>query len=222
MVSEKNIPQILPWSTQLDKISDALHNGEYVLGLYLDFSKPFDTVNHRILLNKLEYCGIRCIAMEWLKSYLTNRKQYVEYDSSKSSLKKTIICGVPQGSILGPLLFLLYINDLSNASEKLVSLFFFADDSNLFLSGKDPETLIAEMNIAIKGVTEWLTINKLSLNIDKTHFMLFKSRNKSIELKGDLIINGVKISRVEKTKFLGFISIVHCYGEIIYIILKGK
>ena len=185
----------------VDKISDALHSCEYVLGLYLDFSKAFDTVNHGILLNKLEYYGIRGIAMEWLKSYLTNRKQYVEYDSSKSSLK-TITCGVPQGSILGPLLFLLYINDLSNASEKLFSLFF-ADDSNLFLSGKDPEMLIAEMNIEIKGVTEWLTINKLSLNIDKTHFMLFKTRNKSIELKGDLIINGVKISRVEKTKFLG-------------------
>ena len=82
---------------------------------------------------------------------------------------------------------------------------FFAEDSNLFLSGKDPEIRIAEMNIEIKGLAEWLTINKLSLNIDKTHFMLFKTRNKSIELKGDLMIddNAVNISRVEKTKFLG-------------------
>ena len=87
--------------------------------------------------------------------------------------------------------------------RKTVFFVFFADDSNLFLSRKDREMLIAEMNIEIKGVTELLTIYKLSLIIDKIHFMLFKTRNKSIELKGDLIIYGVKISRVEKTKFLG-------------------
>ena len=178
-----------------------LHNGDYILGLFLDFSKAFDTVNHKILLEKMEYYGFRGVALEWFRNYLADRKQYVEYDSCISS-NRTISCGVPQGSILGPLLFLLYINDLGNVSEKIFSLFF-ADDSNLFLAGKNPDNLIAEMNIEMKSITEWLIINRLSLNIDKSHFMIFRTRNKSIVVNNDLIINGVQISQVKKTKFLG-------------------
>ena len=104
----------------VDKISNALDNGECVLGLFLDFSKAFDTVNHDILLTKLEYLGIRGIPLEWFKSYLADRRQYVIYNDIKSSCK-TITCGVPQGSILGPLLFLLYINDLANVWCNILS-----------------------------------------------------------------------------------------------------
>ena len=119
----------------LDKIVKALENGEFVVGVYLDFSKAFDTVDHSILFVKLEYYGIRGIALDWFKSYLTGRKQYVTYNGTSSSTK-VIKCGVPQGSILGPLLFLLYINDLPNVC-KSTNPVLYADDTNLFINGKN-------------------------------------------------------------------------------------
>ena len=118
----------------VDRISNALENGEYVLGLFLDFSKAFDTVNHDILFNKLECLGIRDTPLQWFKSYLLDMEQYMIYNETCSSYK-TISCGVPQGSILGTLLSLLYIDDLTNVSNVLFSLLF-ADDSNMFVSGK--------------------------------------------------------------------------------------
>ena len=187
----------------VDKISRALEEGDYVLGLFLDFSKAFDTVNHDILFKKLQYYGIQGTTLDLFKSYLSNRYQYVEYNGA-ASRKANIVCGVPQGSILGPLLFLIYINDLAHASSEIFSILF-ADDSNLFLSGKNPNELIQKMNTEIKHVFDWLQLNKLSINLKKTHYMIFRKRRQKVLVTQDLKINDVIINQVDNTKFLGVV-----------------
>ena len=185
----------------MDEITKALENGEIAVGVFLDFSKAFDTVNHEILLSKLDHYGIRNNALSWLKSYLTNRRQFVSYNGYKSE-ERVITCGVPQGSILGPLLFLIYINDLSKICQHTMP-FLFADDTNLNHHHKDPITLQDEINADLKKISEWLKVNRLSLNIKKTHFMIFTNRNVSIDLK--LSIDNIEIDCTDQTKFLGVI-----------------
>ena len=121
-----------------EKISLALDRNEHAVGVFLDLSKAFDTVDHNILLDKLEHYGIRGVALDWVRSYLSNRLQFVQFNGHSSS-PQTICCGVPQGSILGPF-FLLYINDLSNVST-VVELILFADDTNLFMSTWQPHLI---------------------------------------------------------------------------------
>ena len=128
-------------------------------------------MNHQILLQKLECYGIRGTANTWIASYLTDRKQYTCYNG-KSSSTTNISCGVPQGSILGPILFLLYINDLGTISNK-ISTIMFADDSNVFSSGPNPKDIETLLNNEIPLLIDWLRANRLSLNVDKTHIMIF-------------------------------------------------
>ena len=127
----------------------------------------------------------------------------MEY-GSVSSVSEIITCGVPQGSILGPLLFLIYINDLADVSPKLFSIFF-ADDSNMFISGKNPDELIDIMNEEMVKIVDWLKLNRLSLNLKKTHFILFRKKRSIVNISKDLIVDNVKIDMVENTKFLGVI-----------------
>ena len=114
-----------------DRLIESMEKGEITVGIFIDFRKAFDTVNHEISLEKLYHCGVRGIANDWFCSYLSDRLQFVEYNGYKSETLRAT-CGVPEGSNLGPLLFLLYINDLASVSPKLFAVLF-ADDSNFFV-----------------------------------------------------------------------------------------
>ena len=160
-------------------------------------------MNHNILFEKLEYYGVRGIALSWIKSYFSNRKQFVQFNNS-SSTSKNITCGVPQGSILGPLLFLIYINDICNVST-LAKLIVFADDTSLFFSHRDPVYLVNMINQELEKFSIWLRTNRLSLNLDKTKFIIFKPRQKLLELDVKLLLNDREIDQVEKIVFLGVI-----------------
>ena len=148
-----------------EKILHAIENKETPCCVFLDFAKAFDTVNHQILLRKLEHYGIRGLGNKLLQSYLTNRQQCVSVAGSNSKLKN-IEHGVPQGSILGPLLFLIYINDICESSSKL-SFFLFADDTTLFYSHKDTKVIKETFNRELITISDWLKANKLSLNVKK-------------------------------------------------------
>ena len=188
--------------TLMNRLISSLENDEYILGIFLDFSKAFDTVGHVIMLKKLAHYGIRGTALKWIESYLSNREQYVTYNGMSSS-KQRIKCGVPQGSIHGPLLFLIYINDLCLVCEH-TSAIVFADDTNLFSSGKDLKSLESTTNTELSHISLWLKMNKLSLNIKKTHCMIF-CRRKKLCHDVKLLIDGQAINEVQKTKFLGIV-----------------
>ena len=149
-----------------EELSSSFDWCELAIGVFLDLSKAFDTVHHNILVDKLKYNGICGLALEWLKRDLTNRLQIVEF-SAPSSSYHSILCGVPQGSILGPLLFLLYINDLNNVS-KLIDLVLFADDSHLFLSHKHSDVLaVNTLTSGLEKLSHLFKANKLSQNLKK-------------------------------------------------------
>ena len=159
----------------VDRITKAIDKGEYTIGIFLDLSKAFDTIDHKILIQKLDHYGIRGITQLWFQEYLRNRKQIVKFNQIKSK-EMVIKSGVPQGSILWPILFLLYINDIENCS-KLISFILFADDTNIFYSNKCLKTLSNIIQTEIDKVAEWLNGSKLSLNTTKTKVILFRSPN---------------------------------------------
>ena len=185
----------------LQYIYDNLDSSKLVFSIFLDFRKAFDSVNHNILLSKLNSYGIRGQTADWFRSYLTNRKQYVHVNGSKSC-PKLIKCGVPQGSILGPLLFLIFINDITRSSN-LFKYNLYADDSTLStcLREGELENSTDLINDELEKVYKWLSANKIAINKKKTKFMVI-SYNKNIMLP-TITMGGNIIEEADSIKFLG-------------------
>ena len=139
--------------------------------VFIDLKKAFDTVDHKILLHKVDHYGLRGVINKWFSSYLQSRTQTAQIDSYISARKDTT-CGVPQGSVLGPLLFLIYIDDIQECSEKL-KFFLFADDTNILYADKNLRSLELIVNQELCELFDWLTANKLTLNVKKTNFVIF-------------------------------------------------
>ena len=183
------------------EVHDALNRKHDCICIYIDFQKAFDTVNHEILLRKLNFYGIRGKVNNWMKSYLNQRTQSTSYGGTLSS-SSPITCGVPQGSILGPVLFLLYINDLANIFQDIL-VKMFADDSSLLLCGPDLRTLIFRANVELRTFYKWCLSNRLSINIAKTKYMIFT--NKEFHDIPPLFINFKRIECTDTHKVLGLI-----------------
>ena len=200
----------------VDAITKANSDNKHVIGIFIDLSKAFDTIDHKILLDKLENSGIRGQAHELLKSYLTDRTQYVSFSNEKSDLLN-VKYGVPQGSVLGPLLFLLYINDIVNCYLGPDCRFvLYADDTNIFVTGPSKESTYIKANFILERVVKFMKDNLLHINMDKCCFMHFKPTTDldttcararpfahSFDPSRAIFINGKKVKKVVSTKFLG-------------------
>ena len=185
--------------TLVDRITSSLDSGDLVIGVFLDLKKAFDT-----LIKKLFSYGIRGNTLKWFQSYLTDRSQFVSYDGIESKVLP-IQYGVPQGSILGPLLFIIYMNDLFNVSNFLFTILY-ADDTCVVLGGKSLETLITLMNQELHLLYIWLQSNKLTLNFQKTYYMIFhRARLKLQSSTINLQMGDCNLNKANNLKYLGVI-----------------
>ena len=190
----------------IDLCTEIMKNSErglYTAGIFLDLSKAFDTLSHKILLGKLERYGIRGITLNWFRSYLTGRKFRSKIAVSSGSTYcfsdyYAVTIGTPQGSCLGPLLFLIYINDL-NLNLEHCRILLFADDTTIFCGHRNKNYLNWCLSEDLKIINDWFLANKLTLNLDKSHLLQFRKNTISIDLK----LNNVPIKGSDNVKFLG-------------------
>ena len=183
------------------EVLNCLSKKQTVILLMIDFSKAFDVLDHPKLLHKLNHYGIHGTALEWFRTYLADRYQYVSI-SGQNSERSSIQYGVPQGSILGPLLFVIYINDMPNINS-LVKFFLYADDSNILITADSEAEAYTKLNDLSASLIKWVDTNGLFLNLKKTNYLLF-SRSRKIDYQ-DVHIRGTKIERKTEARFLGVI-----------------
>ena len=205
----RNHSTYMPLISLVDQITSNIEQNLYTMVMLLDFKKAFDSVDHLILLNKLNHYGIRGQALNLIKNYLMNRRQQVVYNGVISQVQ-TITTGVPQGSILGPLFFLVYINDLPKISPS-TDFLIFADDTTSIESNKNIETLFHTANDTVRKLDHWCSVNKIALNKQKTKYLLYyprktpENKKKELQKKLNIKICGVQIEEVTSAKFLGVI-----------------
>ena len=177
-------------------------NNEYVIGIFLDLEKAFDSIDHEILLFKLSHYGFRGHVNKFLRSYLNQRQQYTRINNCNSTLSY-IKYGVPQGSILGPLLFTLFINDIGQAMSNCKTNLF-ADDTAMLYKDKNINNLVRTCEDSLKHICRWFKLNKLSLSLGKSSFVVFHGKNKDPKNEiNKIIISGQNIQRVNSVKYIG-------------------
>ena len=190
----------------VDQTYESFENDNYTVGIFVNLSKAFDTVDHEILLKKLEIYGIMGANLTWFRNYLKNRKQYICINNDNKTNQQKVTCGVPQGSVHGSLLFLIYVNDLPSASNLLNNIF--VDDANLFFEHKDISVLFSTVSRELQNINEWFISNKLSLNVKKKKFSLFHKASRRDDLPfvlPKLFINNQVTKRQPSIKFLGIL-----------------
>ena len=185
----------------VEKIRKAWFQKKVALGVFLDLKKAFDTVDHKILLAKLDHYGVRGQTLELMRSYLDGRSQYVSYAASQSK-RGPVECGVPQGSVLGPLFFLLYVNDMVKACGDL-ELILFADNTNVFAEASNPSELFKRVNKGLKVLSICFKCNKLTLNLKKTEFINFGGPGQAAVPREVIRIGDEPIRQVQGVRFLG-------------------
>ena len=187
----------------VDRITAALNKNFKVASVFLDMSKAFDCVDIDILLNKLYRYGIRGVSLSWFRSYLNGRTQKVFYDGFLSDNTCSISCGVPQGSILGPLLYLIYVNDCFKCLKNSCSILY-ADDTTLIITARTFDILFNHINEDLRSLFDWLCLNKLTVNASKTKYMVFSISGRSKpQIDQNVVLNDTIIERVDNYKFLG-------------------
>ena len=196
----------------LDIVEDILRNMDkryFSCGVFIDLKKAFDTVNHEILLDKLNFYGFRGLINDWFQSYLKNRTQTIQIGEHLST-KLISPCGVPQGSVLGPLLFLLYINDIHLCSDKL-KFYLFADDTNILYADKNLKAIEQTVNVELNNVHDWLTTNRLTLNTKKSNFLIFRPRQKKMHFSPQIGILDCETNRrvsLEQKSYIKYLGVL--------------